>query len=80
MKLYFFFWGKLKEVLETITLEISKLKRWFDRNKLALNINQTNCMLFGNCKKCTQVQIQIDGVDIKRVNENKFLGVIIDEN
>ncbi len=36
-------------------------------------------MLFGNSKKSTQVQIQIDGVDKERVNENKFLGVIIDD-
>lgn len=30
-------------------------------------------------KKRTQVQIQIDGTDIERVNENKLLGVIIDD-
>lgn len=30
-------------------------------------------------KKRTQVQIQIDGMDIERVNENKLLGVIIDD-
>jgi len=36
-------------------------------------------MLFGNCKKSIQIWIQVDGVDIERVNENKFLGVIIDD-
>jgi len=36
-------------------------------------------MLFGNCKKSIQIQIQVDGVDIERVNENKFLGVIIND-
>lgn len=30
-------------------------------------------------KKRTQVQIQIDVTDIERVNENKLLGVIIDD-
>ncbi len=43
---------------------------WFDINKLSLNFNKTKCMLFGNSKKSTQVQIQIDGVDKERVNEN----------
>ncbi len=36
-------------------------------------------MLFGNSKKSTQVQKQIDGVDIEMVNENTFIGVIIDD-
>ncbi len=35
-------------------------------------------MLFGNCKRSTHVQMQVDdGEDIERVDENKFLGVII---
>lgn len=37
-------------------------------------------MLFGNGRKMTQTKVQIDGVDIERVTETKFLGVIIDEN
>lgn len=39
-------------------------------------MNKTKCMLFGKCRKSTQVQMQIDGVDIARVNENEFLEVI----
>ena len=56
-----------------------KLKMWFDRNKLPLNLSKTKFMLFGNCNKNTQVQLQIDGVDIERVYENKFLGVTIED-
>lgn len=36
-------------------------------------------MLFGKCKKKAQVQMQVDGMDIERANENKFLVVIIDD-
>ena len=36
-------------------------------------------MLFGNCKTDTWVRISIDGVDIERVAEIKFLGVTIDD-
>ena len=36
-------------------------------------------MLFGNYNKNTQVQLQIDGVDVERVYEIKFLGVTIDD-
>ena len=62
-----------------ITAELCKLKKWFDRNKLSLNLNKTKFMLLGNCKRNTQALIQGDRVDIVRVHENKYLGVIVDE-
>lgn len=36
-------------------------------------------MLFDNCMRRTQVQIQEDDVDIERVHQNMFLGVMIDD-
>lgn len=36
-------------------------------------------MLFGNCSKNIPAQIEVDGVDIERVHENRFLGVITDD-
>ena len=36
-------------------------------------------MFFGNCKRNTQMQIRLDGVEIEKVNEIKFLGVTIDD-
>lgn len=71
--------GDLHELLGRITSEMCKMKMWFDRNKLSINLSKTKFILFSNCNKNTQVQIQIDGVGIERVNENKFLGVIIDD-
>ena len=62
-----------------ITTEMCKMKMWFDRNKLSLNLSKTKFMLFGNCNKNTQVHLQIDGVNVERVYENKFLGVTIDD-
>lgn len=35
-------------------------------------------MRFGNCKINTHVQVMMDNVNIERVYENKFLGVILD--
>ncbi len=69
----------LQQLLDVITSELSKIKIWFDKNKLSLNLNKTKIMLFGNCKTHNQLQLQIYGVNIERVNENKFLGVIIDD-
>lgn len=59
--------------------EMSKLKVWFDYNKLSLNLSKTKFMLFGKCKRDIGIQISIDGVGIERVSEIKFLGVTIDE-
>lgn len=56
-----------------------KLKTWFDKNKLSLNLGKTKLMLFGNHKENKWIQLQIQGVNIEMVKENKFLGVIIDE-
>uniref|UniRef100_A0A3Q3EUW8 Reverse transcriptase domain-containing protein n=1 Tax=Labrus bergylta TaxID=56723 RepID=A0A3Q3EUW8_9LABR len=68
----------LQQLLELITSEMSKLKRWFDNNKLSLNLSKTKIMLFGNCKLNNDVNVKIDGVNIERVYVNKFLGVTID--
>uniref|UniRef100_A0A3Q3LLQ2 Reverse transcriptase domain-containing protein n=1 Tax=Labrus bergylta TaxID=56723 RepID=A0A3Q3LLQ2_9LABR len=68
----------LQQLLELITSEMSKLKRWFDNNKLSLNLSKTKIMLFGNCNLNNDVNVKIDGVNIERVYVNKFLGVTID--
>lgn len=50
----------LQQLVEDVTKEINKVKIWFDRNKLSLNLNKTKIMLFGNYKMNIQVNIQID--------------------
>lgn len=69
----------LQSLLDLVSSELGKLKSWFDRNKLSLNLAKTKFMIFSNFKIENQVNIQVDGVAIERVFENKFLGVIIDE-
>lgn len=69
----------LNQLLEVIYVEMCKVKIWFDRNKQSLNLNKTKMMLFGYGKNNSQVQILIDGVQIERINEITFLGVIIDD-
>ena len=69
----------LKEVCETMSL-VDKLRRWFQANKLSLNVSKTNVMIFSN-KKCDDnhmISISINGMDITRVFVTKFLGVHLD--
>ena len=68
----------LKEVCETMSFELDKLSRWFQANKLSLNVSKTNFMIFSN-KNCDDNHtISINGMDITRVFVTKFLGVHLD--
>uniref|UniRef100_A0A669CB82 Reverse transcriptase domain-containing protein n=1 Tax=Oreochromis niloticus TaxID=8128 RepID=A0A669CB82_ORENI len=69
---------ELPQVLEMITQELTILKKWFDINKLSLNLDKTKFMFFGNQKKNIKIEICVDNVYLETVNEIKFLGVIID--
>lgn len=63
-----------------VTQELKRIKTWFDVNKLSLNLEKTNFMIFSNRGRETSASINIDGIEINRVRETKFLGVILDEN
>ena len=58
-----------------INMELSKLNNWIIDNRLSLNIDKTNYILF-NCRE--NMNIQINKNNIKRVTHIQFLGVIID--
>ena len=75
----FFYSGKdLTEACKTVSNEMDKLCRWFQVNKLFLNIAKTNFMVFGN-KKCENNHlVSINGMYINRVFVTKFLSVHID--
>nr|XP_049573449.1 uncharacterized protein LOC125966909 [Syngnathus scovelli] len=67
----------IQQVESVLNEEMKKIKMWFDWNKLSLNVSKTNLMVFG--KANIKIRIEIDGTEIERVQENKFLGVIIDD-
>lgn len=68
----------LKSVAESITNEMVKLKQWFNKNKLSLNLKKTKFMIFSKLKR-DEIILSIDGVNIERVHDFRFLGVILDE-
>ena len=43
----------ISDLYKTTTCELSKLHTWFSINKLSLNLDKTNYMLFTNKKVCT---------------------------
>ena len=69
----------LNDIVSEIKKEIAYIYAWVKANKLSLNIDKTNFMLF--TPKCVPPSINgifIDGNKIMEVTETKFLSVIID--
>ena len=73
----------LTELTNMLNTELAKINQWIQCNRLSLNIEKTNYMIMAdprnkvyheNCK------ITINGQNIIRVHNTKFLGVIIDES
>ena len=67
---------ELNEILER---EGNKVLEWFSCNKLILNLEKTNCMLFSNKRHKPYLNIKLFDQVIKQVNETTFLGVVIDD-
>ena len=61
--------------------ELRHVKKWLEANKLALNIEKTNYVIFHSpVKKITEtVNIKFGCKHISRSDSVKFLGVLLDE-
>lgn len=79
MILIFFCSGNdLQLLVQETNKELKKIKLWFDTNKLSPDLKKTKLMMFGNGRNDLQIEIKMNGVVIEKVNEIKFLGIIID--
>ena len=69
----------LNDIISQINKEIDNVYAWVKVNKLSLNIDKTNFMLFTpKCVPWTTKCVFIAGNKIMEVTETKYLGVIID--
>lgn len=61
---------------------LNEIATWLSLNKLSLNITKTSYMTFGNyCDSVPAlINIQINGKQLQRVQEAKYLGIILDFN
>ena len=70
---------KLDALVNDINVELVKIFTWVRVNKLSLNIEKTNFMLFTPKGFSRNIDhINIDGQRIEEVRHTKFLGVILD--
>ena len=74
--------SNLNDLINSVNNELHNVSVWFKANKLSLNIDKTNYMIFKNRhsnRNYPDMNICIDDVMINRVSHTKFLGVIFDE-
>ena len=66
----------------TVNNELKKDKIWLDVNKLSLNIDKTNFIIFKSPQHSSSqiINIKIGNLPIKKTCYVKFLGILLDEN
>ena len=71
--------GDAKELQTKVNLELNKINHWRKTNKLSVNFNKSNYVIFNN-KKCTfKYQIKMENNMLERTEDVKYLGVIVDQ-
>lgn len=71
-----------QEVGNTLTNELATVNQWLLDNSLFIHQGKTECVLFGTGPRLASAKfsVSIDGKDLTRVSEYKYLGVILDES
>ena len=54
--------------------------KWFQVNKLTLNIEKTVCLLFQEQGHSDEIHIKVNNITIQNTHETKFLGIWLDEH
>ena len=64
-----------------INAELQKVRMWLKKNKLSLNLDKTKLMIFHRQQKSVkELNITINGTNIKRVQSFNFLGITLSES
>ena len=70
-----------ENIQRNINSELAKIYEWLSLNYLNLNVNKSKFIVFHKHPKVIPVlKIQINNVEIDRVSEFNFFGVIVDEH
>ena len=66
---------------KVVNRELSHVKKWLDANKLALNVDKTNFVIFhSHAKKLTEpIALKFGRKKFSQVDHVRFLGVLLDE-
>ena len=71
----------IKTLFKTINFELTKVFEWLKTNKLSIDIDKTNFILFHPSSVTKNLPLLfLDGIKIEEVSSAKFLGVQINDN
>ena len=72
----------LDQLQSVVNRELKKVKMWLDVNKLSLNIDKTNFIIFKSPQHSSPetICIKIEKFPVKQTCYAKFLGVLLNEN
>ena len=72
----------IEDLTKKVNNELKYVKRWLDANKLSLNIDKTNFVIFHSSRNPIplNIAIKIGKKHIAKVKYIKFLGVLLDEH
>ena len=77
-----FYAGKCTNDIQlTVNNELSKLSNWLTANKLTLNVDKSNFLIFkpkNASNNLSQIKLEINGELLKEKTESKYLGITID--
>ena len=82
---FFYSHRNIKLLFDTVNKELKNVNEWFKANKLSLNTKKTEYTFFHKLSKKDNIplllpKLKINNILIKRSNQIKFLGIVIDEN
>ena len=68
--------------VKVVNKELRHVKKWLDANKLALNVDKTNFVIFHSAQNYLNesINIKIGNQHVKQAKYVKFLGLLLDEN
>ena len=74
--------GNLEQLQKVVNCELKHVKKWLDANKLALNVDKTNFVIFHSPQKSLyeNITIKFGKQHVKKAKHIKFLGLLLDEN
>ena len=74
-----FFKATNLNVSAVVNSSLEMLSNWFACNQLALNTTKTNYMIFSGRRRFQVDNISINGTDIHKVSQCRFLGIVLDD-
>ena len=73
--------GNFDEIMQKFNTLAKNLEIWVTSNGLALNLKKTNYMVFSNLRiPDMSFKPKLFNYEIKKINNARFLGVLISEN